>query len=396
MSRERRIAIVTTSRADYGHLRSLIRAIQADRRLELRLLVSGSHLDPARGESVRDIEADGAPIWRRLPIQAGGDDERAALVTVGNAVLAVAPILAEDPPDVLVVLGDRSEILAFGLAALMLRIPLAHIHGGEVTGGAIDESIRHALTKLATYHFVATAVYAENVIQLGEDPARVFTVGAPGLDGLDDLPELSRAELLAGFGLDAGRPTALVSFHPVTTEGRASAAAQADAILAAIAKAGLQAVLTGAGADAHGGLVDARFAAAAAAQPDRYCFRPHLGRTLFVNCLRRLDLMIGNSSSGIIEAPSFGLPVVNVGDRQRGRLRAANVLEAAPADASLAAAISTALDAGFRARCRLAVNPYAASGPQSCGERIKEILATVSLGGDVVKKRFRRLDGQHA
>ncbi len=396
MNGERRIAIVTTSRADYGHLRSLILAVHADPALALRLLVSGSHLDPARGNTAQDIEQDGVPIWRRLAIRVEGDDEAAALATLGNAIHAAGPVLAAERPDVVVVLGDRTEALACGLAARMLRIPLAHLHGGEITGGAIDESMRHALTKLATYHFVATAAYAANVVQLGEDPARVFVVGAPGLDGLASVPDVPRDALLAGFGLAAGRPTALVAFHPVTTEGRESAAAQVAALLAAIAQADLQAVLTGAGADAHGGLINAALAAAAAARPDRFHFRPHLGRRLFVNCLRHLDLMVGNSSSGIIEAPSFGLPVVNVGDRQAGRVMADNVLPAEAEPSSLAAALRAALDPEVRERCRRAVNPHAAPGPQPSGERIKEILKSVSLEPDVIKKQFRRLDGQHA
>jgi len=396
MNAERRIAVVSTSRADYGHLRSLLAAIQDDPALALRLLVSGSHLDPAFGEPVCEIERDGLPIWRRLAIHATGGDERAALAALGNAVHAAAPVLADERPDLLVVLGDRSEVLAFGAAALLLRIPLAHLHGGETTGGAIDESIRHALTKLATYHFVATAAYAENVIQLGEDPARVFLVGAPGLDGLRDLATVPRAELLAGCGLAPDRPTALVAFHPVTTEDAAAAAAQVDAILDAVDRAGLQAVLTGAGADAHGDLVNARLGAAAARRPDRWCFRLHLGRRLFTSCLAQLDLLIGNSSSGIIEAPTFGLPVVNVGDRQAGRVMAANIVGAAAAPGSLDAAIATACSVEFRARCRTVVNPYAAPGAEPAGHRIKEILKTVSLAPDVVKKRFHRLDGRHA
>lgn len=396
MSVERCIGIVTTSRADYGHLRSLIHAVQADPALKLRLLVSGSHLDPTRGNTVQDIERDEVPIWRRLAIQADGDDEYAALVTLGNAVLAAAPALAHDPPDILVVLGDRSEVLAFGLAARLLRIPLAHLHGGEITGGAIDESMRHALTKLATYHFVATADYARNVVQLGEDPARVFTVGAPGLDGLSAVPDIPRAELMAGFGLAADRPTALVACHPVTTESGTDAAGLVLAVLDAVLQADLQAVLTGAGADAYGGLINETLAAAAKTQPDRLHFRPHLGRRLFVNCLRQVEVMIGNSSSGIIEAPSFGLPVINVGDRQAGRIMAANVVQSAPEPASLAAALRTALDPAFRAASRLVDNPYAAAGKQTSGQHIKEILKSVSLATDVIKKQFRRLDVPHA
>lgn len=396
MSPERSILVVTTARADWGHLRSLAREIHADPRLELRLLVSGSHLTDPAGASLAEIAADGVPIWRQVPIEAAGDDEQASLTTVGNALLEVAPLLAAERPDLMVLLGDRTEIMAFALAALLLRIPLAHLHGGEVTGGAVDESIRHAVTKLATYHFVATEAYATNVRQLGEDPRRIFTVGAPGLDSLRDLTLLDRDELFSEFDLPADRPTALVAFHPVSTESRETVAAQTDALLEALEATDLQAVITGAGPDAHGQLVNDRLAAAAAGRPDRFRFRTHLGRLLFFSCLRHCDLMLGNSSAGLIEAPSFGLPVVNVGDRQAGRIRAENVLEAPARRGDLLAAVARARDAAFRARCRAAVNPYAPGGDEPVGRAIKETLAAVSLAPEVLKKVFRPLEEDHA
>ncbi|MEZ4386117.1 MAG: UDP-N-acetylglucosamine 2-epimerase [Candidatus Krumholzibacteriia bacterium] len=392
----RTVGIVTTTRAEYGILRSLIRAVADDPDLELRLIVSGTHLSEAHGMTVREIERDGVPIWRQVPILADGDDEVAALLTIANAIAAQAPLLADTRPDILVVLGDRSEVIAWGLVALLLRIPLAHLHGGEVTAGAVDESIRHALTKLATWHFVATDAYAANVRQLGEDPDRVYTVGAPGLDGLVDLPTLGRAELLSGLGLAADRPTALVALHPETTRPAAAAAELADAVLAGLAAAGVQAVLTGANADAGGALINARFAAAAAREPGRCCFRPSLGRELFGGCLRRLDVMVGNSSAGVIEAPSFGRPVVNVGDRQLGRVMADGIIQAPGRAAAIADAIGRALTAEFGEQARRAANPYAGPGMGRIGVTIKDILKSVPLGPDVIRKRFHELDGYHA
>jgi UDP-hydrolysing UDP-N-acetyl-D-glucosamine 2-epimerase len=392
----RKIAVVTTTRAEYGILRSLIREIAFDPQLELCLLVTGTHLDPAHGETVHEIEADGVEIRRRLPIQATGGDELAALITAGNAVHAAATALAEERPDLLVVVGDRSEILAFGLAGLLLRIPVAHLHGGETTSGAVDESIRHALTKLATFHFVAAEPYAANVRQLGEDPSRIFVVGAPALDGLRELAPLSSAEVFARIGLAPGRPTALVTYHPVTTEDAGAATAQIAALLAALECSGLRAVLTAANADAGGERINAQLRAVAAREPDRYRFHASLGSELYFGCLRHLDLMVGNSSSGLIEAPSFHLPVVNVGDRQAGRLTAACVITVACQEEAIAGAIARTLTPEFRALCRQAENPYAPPAEGPIGRRIKEILKSVVLAPDMLKKRFHRMAGDHA
>ncbi len=397
MAVERTILVVTTARADWGHLRSLAREIHADDDLELRLLVSGSHLETDSGDAtVAEIEADRVPIWRRLPLPAVGDDEQGALRTVGEAVLAAAPILAADRPDLMVLLGDRTEIMAFALAALVLRIPLAHLHGGEITAGAIDESIRHAVTKLATYHFTATENYAANVVGLGEDPARVFAVGAPGLDGLRDLEPVDRPAFFAEVGLSVDRPLALVAFHPVTTESRDTVAAQTGALLAALVASDLQAVMTGAGPDANGRLVNSRLEAAAAAAPERFSFRPHLGRRLFFSALTHADLIVGNSSAGIIEAPSFALPTVNVGDRQDGRVRAASVRDVPCRTDEIRRVLDEVRNDEFQTVCRGAVNPYLPSREGLVGRHIKEILKGVSLAPSVLKKRLRPSEEHHA
>jgi UDP-N-acetylglucosamine 2-epimerase (non-hydrolysing)/GDP/UDP-N,N'-diacetylbacillosamine 2-epimerase (hydrolysing) len=392
---ERSICIITTSRADYGNQRSLIRAILADPDLELRLLVSGTHLSPEHGGTVGEIEADRVPIWQRVPIQVSGGDEQAALATIGVAIPSMAAVLGAERPDVIVVLGDRYEMIAGGLVALLLRIPLAHLHGGEVTAGALDESIRHSLTKMATYHFVATDEYAENVEQLGEDPQRVFTVGAPGLDGIESVVTLERTELFRRLGLSPERPTAVVTFHPATRGARHDVVSQTNALLAALERTEVQAIFTAANADPQGTLINEQFTAAAARHPERSRFVKSLGQDLYYNCLRHLDLMVGNSSSGIIEAPSFGLPVVNIGDRQEGRVMAANVITVECTADDIAAAIQRARGAEFRALSARTVNPYAPHGIGGIGMRIKTLLKSLPLGPDVTKKRFRRR-GHHA
>ncbi len=384
----RSIAIATTTRAEYGILRSLCSAVADDPDLELRLIVSGTHLSEAHGFTVREIEADGVPIWCRVPILAPGDDDVAALTTIGNAVLALAPLLSADRPDLLVVLGDRSETMAFALAALLLRIPLAHLHGGEVTAGALDESIRHAMTKLATYHFVATEAYAANVRQLGEDPARVFVVGAPGLDGVADIVTLDSDELLGHLGLDPTHPFALVALHPETTQPPAAAGALAATVTAAVLATDLQIVFTGANADAGAALINAAFIDAAGREPARCVFRASLGRQLFFSALRHAAVMVGNSSAGIIEAPSFGIPVVNVGDRQTGRVMAACIVPAAATRGDVSAAIARALDPDFRERCRAVANPYAGPGVGAIGHAIKERLKSLPVGPEIIRKQF--------
>jgi len=392
----RSLLIVTSTRAEYGVLRSLIRETAADPGLELRLLVTGAHLSAEHGHTVREIEADGIPIWRRQPVQVAGGEEVASAQTIGVALLSASPALAAERPDILVLCGDRTEAIAFGLAALVLRIPLAHLHGGEITAGAIDEAVRHALTKIAAWHFAATREAAGVIAQLGEEPQRIFTVGAPALDRLAELEPLPRETVCARLGLDPGRPAALVTFHPPTASDGAAADEQAAELLAGLERSDLQAVFTAANADAHGDRINERFQAAAAASPERYRFSPSLGGELYFSCLARLDLMLGNSSSGLIEAPSFGLPVVNVGDRQEGRPLAANVIPAAADRGAVAAAIARARSEEFRRVAGSAVNPYAPHGIGAIGRRIKETLKSVPLGPDAVRKRFVLQQVDHA
>jgi UDP-N-acetylglucosamine 2-epimerase (non-hydrolysing)/GDP/UDP-N,N'-diacetylbacillosamine 2-epimerase (hydrolysing) len=256
----------------------------------------------------------------------------------------------------------------------------------------VDESIRHAVTKLATYHFPATQLYADNIAQLGEDPERIFLSGAPGLDRLLETDEITREALLADVAMDPALPTALVALHPVTTEDAASAGAMAEAVVKALVERGLQALFTGANADAHGQLINDYFQDVADHYPDRFRFRMHLGGFLFINAMRRLDIMVGNSSSGLIEAPSCKIPVVNIGDRQAGRVAAENVLHARPTPAAISEAIRQALSPQFRKVAREALNPYRPVNEVTAGEFIKEVLKRVSLDPGVLKKDFVTLE----
>jgi UDP-hydrolysing UDP-N-acetyl-D-glucosamine 2-epimerase len=389
-----RIAVLSTTRADYGLLFWLLRHIDADPELDLLLYVTGSHLAPEFGYTVREIERDGLPIHRRVEILLAGDTPSAAIKAMALALAGFADALAEDRPAVLVLLGDRFEIVPVALAAVQHGIPVAHVHGGETSEGALDEYFRHAVTKLATLHFTATEAYRRRVVQMGEVPERVHAFGAPGLDHLYRTELLSREALQGALSLPLDRGTALVTFHPVTTEP-GQGAAQVDALLAALAaEEPLQAVFTKANADAEGRLINERLRAFCAIHPERFRLFDNLGTKTYLSCLRHLDLMVGNSSSGVVEAPSFGLPVVNVGNRQRGRVMAANVLQADGSVASIREGIGRARSPEFHEGLRGMANPYDPHRDGRASERIVETLKAFVCEPGSSQKRFVDQDGR--
>jgi UDP-N-acetylglucosamine 2-epimerase (non-hydrolysing)/GDP/UDP-N,N'-diacetylbacillosamine 2-epimerase (hydrolysing) len=269
----------------------------------------------------------------------------------------------------------------------MLSIPIAHIHGGELTEGAIDDSVRHAITKLASLHFPATEIYRRRIIQMGESPHRVFNFGAPGLDQIYSSALLTRAELEEDLGFNLDEPVALVTYHPVTREAE-NAVEQVRCLLTAIKESGVKAVFTMANADAQGALINDRLRAACAGSPERFKWVPHLGHRRYLSCLRYLALMVGNSSSGLTEAPSFRLPVVNIGDRQRGRVRALNIIDVPGDEAAIRKAIKRAISPQFRASLRRMRNPYDRFHDGRTSERIKNVLRDTSLSTELIKKEF--------
>ena len=365
-----RIAVLTTTRADYGLLYWVLRAILDDPDVELLLYVTGSHLSPAFGVTADTIETDGIPIRRRVEVLLAADTPTAVGKAMALALAGFSDALAEDRPDVLVLLGDRFEIVPVALACVVHGVPVAHIHGGEATEGALDEYFRHAVTKLATLHFAATEAYRRRILQLGEAPERTFAFGAPGLDHLHrtDLP--SRATLQDALGLPLDRPTALVTYHPVTAEPGV-AGAQIDALLAALlAEEPLRAVFTQPNADAEGRAIQERIEHFCHDHPDRFRFVANLGTRRYLGCLRHLDLMVGNSSSGLVEAPSFRMPVVNVGTRQRGRIRAPNVIDVGNDEAEIRRGVRTAMSPEFRTGLSGMTNPYDPVGDGRVSERI--------------------------
>ena len=381
--RPRRICVFTATRAEYGLLSGVLRKVTRRRTLDLRLIVSGTHLSPEYGNTRDHVDADGFAAAATVEMVLSGDSPVAAAKSLGLAVMGVAEALDRLRPDLLVVLGDRYEALAAAQAAVMLSVPIAHIGGGESSEGAMDESFRHAITKLAHLHFVAAAAFADRVVQLGEDPTHVHVTGALGVDNALHLPLLSRVELEAEIGMTLARPTVLATFHPVTLA--AGGLSGLDAVLTALDRFPRATVaFTEPNADPRGREIRHRVRAYADARGPRVKVFTALGPLRYLSLLSQCDVVVGNSSSGIIEAPALGVPTVNVGDRQRGRLRPESVLDAGEEAADVEAAIARALDPGFRDRVRAAPPLY---GDGHAAERIVDVLAAAPLDG-LLRKRF--------
>lgn len=355
----RRVAVVTGSRAEYGMLRRIVKLIDGDPELDLALIVTGSHLSPEFGLTVREIEKDRVPIAERVQMLLSSDSEESTAISMGLGMIGFAKAYSNQKPDLILVLGDRFEIFAAVSAAVPFGIPVAHIHGGESTIGAIDELFRHAITKMSHLQFPAARRYAERIAQMGEERGRIFCFGAPGLDGIDQTKYLSRKRLLKELEIPGNRRIGVVTFHPATLEP-GKAAAQAKGLLSALSRfPEVFWVFTMSNSDAGGRAINERVAEFVNDNPGRSVSFDSLGRLRYLSLLKHADVMAGNSSSGIIEAPSFRLPVVNIGSRQQGRVKAANVIDASAESKSIEAALKKALSKEFRILAKEVKNPYA-------------------------------------
>jgi UDP-hydrolysing UDP-N-acetyl-D-glucosamine 2-epimerase len=383
MSGPRGVAVVTVSRSDYGHLRPVLDAVREEPALILQLVVAGMHLSATFGLTVREIEADGYAIAARIEMLEADDSPAGVARSIARGTAGFAAAFERLRPDLVLLLGDRFEMLAAAAAALPFALPVVHLHGGEVSEGAMDNQIRHAITKLAHLHLVSAPPHADNVARLGEERWRIHAVGAPGLDRLPALADLDRAEVARRLGLPVDDRWLVVTLHPTTLEYRETAA-QADALLAALEEVDAAPVLSYPNADTAGGLIIERLEAFAARRPRARLAR-NLGDRLYLSLLRHAAAMVGNSSSGLIEAPSFELPVVNVGSRQRGRLRAANVVDVAPEREAIARGLARALSADFRAGLRGLPNPY---GDGRAAPRIVRLLRDTPLDARLLQKRL--------
>jgi UDP-N-acetylglucosamine 2-epimerase (non-hydrolysing)/GDP/UDP-N,N'-diacetylbacillosamine 2-epimerase (hydrolysing) len=383
--RKRRIGVVTTSRADYSHLYWPLRELAANPQVELGVIALGAHLSPEFGSTLREIERDGFPIRARIECLLSSDTDTGMAKTIGVAILGLADALTAWRPDLLLLIADRYEMLAPASVALALRIPIAHIEGGEVSQGAIDDQVRNALTKLAHIHFTSTETARRRVIAMGEEPGRVHRAGAPSLDHLRRSNLLTRAELEARLGLTLTPPTLLAAYHPVTI--LRDTTQEADAFFAAPAQTPGQIIFVYPNSDAGSYSLIDRTRALAASRESSLGAPTHifvnLDAVTYWSLLGQVDAMVGNSSSGIMEAASFALPVVNVGMRQQGRERARNTIDSPSETAAILSAIARALNPEFRDGLRGMANPY---GDGTAATTIARVLTTVPLEGLLIKQ----------
>jgi UDP-N-acetylglucosamine 2-epimerase (non-hydrolysing)/GDP/UDP-N,N'-diacetylbacillosamine 2-epimerase (hydrolysing) len=378
---KRRIAVVTTSRADYSLLYWPLRDLASHPDVDLKIVALGPHLSPEFGCTDREIEKDGFHVDARIECLISSDSDVGMAKTIGVATLSLADCLGQLRPDLMVLTADRYEMLAPASVALALRIPIAHIEGGEISEGAIDDAVRNALTKLSHVHFTSTELARARVIAMGEEEWRVHRTGAAALDHLRRSPLLSREQVETRLAIDLGQPTAVITYHPTTIARDTTR--EADALFCAIESIPGQLLFCYPNADAGSRALIERIKSCLRDRGDGRVF-VNLDPVVYWSLLQYVDLLMGNSSSGIIEAASFALPVVDVGIRQRGRERGRNVLDAEPNAASILDRVGTARSEGFRRSLEGMENPY---GDGRAAGRIVAVLASVPLGEQLLIKR---------
>jgi GDP/UDP-N,N'-diacetylbacillosamine 2-epimerase (hydrolysing) len=385
---KRSICVVTGSRAEYGLLRWVMEGIRAAPDLQLQVVATGAHLSPHFGLTCREIEQDGFVIDRHVEMLLSSDTGVAVAKSMGLGLIGFADALRELHPDLVLVLGDRFEIFSVVAAALMLGIPVAHLHGGEITEGALDDSLRHAITKMSHWHFVAAEEYRRRVIQLGEPPDRVVTVGGLGVDNVKKLRLLDRAALEQSLRFALGAKSLLVTFHPATLSDRPAQQEMGELLAALEPLTDTQLIFTMPNADTQGRALADMVREFVERHPNARAY-DSLGYLRYLSCVQHVDGVIGNSSSGLIEAPSLLQGTVNIGDRQRGRLKAASVIDCSADRQSIAAAIRQLYLPAFRAALRTVLNPY---GDGGAADKIVQVLQdrATTLGR---RKTFHDLPG---
>ena len=382
----RKICIITGTRADYGLLRWVMQGIKDDADLNLQIIATGMHLSPEFGLTYKAIEADGFDIDRKVEMLTSSDAPVGIAKSMCLGMIGFADALNELNPDLIVVLGDRFEIFSAAATALVARIPVAHLHGGETTEGAFDEAFRHSITKMSHFHFVAADEYKKRVIQLGEQPEHVFLVGGLGIDSIKRLQLLDRNALEADLGFKFGEKNLLITFHPVTLEA-ASAVTQMQALLAELVKLeDTQLIFTMPNADTDGRALIKIVENFASLHANSHTFTS-LGQLRYLSCIAQVDGVVGNSSSGLAEVPSFKKGTINIGDRQRGRLQAASVINCEPDQESIADAIDTLYSSNFQVGLSQVRNPYGEGG---ASEKVVNTLKIINIK-NILKKVFHDL-----
>lgn len=379
----KKICVVTGTRAEYGLLRWVMEGIRQSSEMELQLIATGMHLSPEFGMTVDAIEVDGFKIDRKVEMLLSSDTAVAVTKSMGLGMIGFADALAELKPDLMLILGDRYEIFAAAASAMIARVPIAHLHGGETTEGAFDEAIRHSITKMSHLHFVAAEEYRRRVIQLGEQPEHVFNVGGLGIDNILRLKLLTRDELEETLNCKLEKRNLLITFHPVTLEQNTSAQ-QMDELLAALVglkDTGL--IFTMPNADTEGRVLSRQIEAFCAQRSHARVYTS-LGQLRYLSCIQHVDGVVGNSSSGLAEVPSFKKGTINIGDRQRGRLKAASVIDCSPDKDSISEALERLYSVEFQKLLKIVENPYGNGGATN---KVVQMLESLNLN-NLLKKSF--------
>lgn len=389
---KKKISILTATRAEYGLLKPIIKKLQLVPEFDVRVVVTGAHLSPEFGLTYKEIEQDGIAIDEKIEILLSADTPAAISKTMGLAMIGFADYFEKLQPDLLVVLGDRYETLAVALVAMNQRIPIAHLYGGETTEGAIDEAIRHAITKLSYIHFTSTEEYRNRVIQLGEHPERVFCVGAVGIENIFHETLMNKSELEESIHFKLDKPYAVVTFHPVTLEDNKSSEEQMKALLDACeVYKDMKFIFTKANADATGRIIN-KMIDDFVKNHNNAISVTSLGMIRYLSALKYCSIVIGNSSSGLVEAPSFGVPTINIGERQKGRIQSDSVINCKPNKDDIKKAMEIALSEEFRNKIKNTINPY---GDGNTSEKVVETIKDFILGGKInLKKKFYDCEGK--
>lgn len=386
----KKICVITGTRAEYGLLRWLMDGIERSTKLQLQVIATGAHLAPEFGLTFREIEADGFRIDRKVEMLLSSDTAPGITKSMGVAMIGFADALTALGPDMVLLLGDRYEIFSAAAAATIARIPVAHLHGGETTEGAFDEAMRHSITKMSQLHFVAAEEYRRRVIQLGEDPARVFRVGGMGIDNMLKLELLDRPALEVALDFRLAERNLLVTFHPATLD-QGSATAQMEELLAALdTLENTHLIFTLPNADTQGRVLGQMVEAYVARRPNARAYAS-LGQLRYLSAVAQVDAVVGNSSSGLAEVPSFHKATINIGDRQKGRLKAASVIDCEPQRESIKVALAMAYSTEFQAILRETCNPYGEGG---ASEKVLRILENYDFSSSL-KKMFHDLPDIH-
>ncbi len=381
---KRKICVVTSTRAEYGILKPLLAEIDADSSLNLQLVVTGTHLSEKYGETYKEIEKDGFKIDAKITMNLNDDSNVALSLAMAQLQSDITKIFFELKPDIIVILGDRYEILSVATAAMMLHIPLAHVHGGELTEGAMDDSIRHAVTKLSHLHFTSTQEYAQRVIQLGEQPKRVFNVGSLAVEQIKKLPLLSKEELEESIKFHFGKKNLLVTYHPETLSILSPQEQFQELLNALDVLENTKIIFTKANADAGGAIINTIIDKYVTKNKNKAIAFTSLGQLRYFSTIKYIDAVVGNSSSGILEVPSFHKPTINIGDRQKGRTQASSILNAPLSSQKIKEAIEKVYKKDFLFQNIHSTNPYERD---HTSVKIKEVLKITSLN-TLLQKRF--------